>query len=382
MYFLLFIFLFEVFLPDISNLQLSAGQDLDDTPSDEEQYYSDDENLSNNDPGHEDDKNAESNPVIHKLKENEGDTPANEKNEKYFKDVKQYVFTTQNSNGTDSEISVSATTNLKFALKNYKLIKTTGKSSEKSISEEEEKPNEPPHKHIQTSTPNVPAFWTMLAKVINETPVNMDDKDQFYQAIPSSDLNTTSKDKLSEIEEAKFKLMLGISLMTLILLIPLLIFCFATLYKLRKLSDKSFGSQYSVNPELATLSYFHPSEGVSDTSYSRSADSSTYWGNTTSDLKQSSTKKPKLKLMDYSADSDLTPLNEEETTFLPPEESAFLLPEEPDLIPPEDPTFLPPQELGEQPISETIPVKERNEEPMVGEATTEAPLVEKQQITE
>lgn len=30
------------------------------------------------------------------------------------------VFTTQNSNGTDSEISVSATTNLKFALKNCK----------------------------------------------------------------------------------------------------------------------------------------------------------------------------------------------------------------------------------------------------------------------
>lgn len=86
--------------------------------------------------------------------------------------------------------------------------------------------------------------------------------------------------------------------------------------------------------------------------------------------------------MDYSADSDQTPLNEEETTFLLPEESAFLLPEELDLIPPEDPTFLPPQELGEQPISENVPVKERNEEPMVDEATTEAPLVEKQQITE
>lgn len=147
-------------------------------------------------------------------------------------------------------------------------------------------------------------------------------------------------------------------------------------------SDKSFGSQYSVNPELATLSYFHPSEGVSDTSYSRSADSSTHWGNTTSDLKKSSAKKPKLKPMDYSADSDQTPVNEEETTFLLPEESAFLLLEEPDLIPPEDSTFLPPQELGEQPISENVPVKERNEEPKVDEGTTEAPLVEKQQITE
>ncbi|XP_041911241.1 equatorin [Arvicola amphibius] len=365
----------------------TSPEHLDDTPSDEEQYYSDDEHMNNNDPGHEDDKNTESNPVIHKPKENEGDTPANEKNDHYYKDVKQYVFTTQNSNGTDSEISVSATTNLKFALKNYKPINTTEKSSEKSISEEEEKPHEPSRK---PSTPNVPAFWTMLAKVISDTSVNMDDKDQFYQAIPGSDLNTTSKDKLSELEEAKIKLMLGISLMTLILLIPLLIFCFATLYKLRTLSEKSFGTQYSVNPELATLSYFHPSEGISDTSYSRSADSSTYWGNTTSNLKQSRTKKSKLKSMDYSADSDQTALNEEETTFLPPEESAFLLPEEPDLLPPEEPdllppeepTFLPSQELGEQPVSKNVPVKERSEEPMVGEVTTEEPLVEEQQITE
>lgn len=92
-----------------------------------------------------------------------------------------------------------------------------------------------------------------------------------------------------------------------------------------------------------------------------------------------------MKPVDYSTESDQTPLNEEETPFLLPEESeesAFLLPEEADLIPPEDPTFLLSQELGEQPISENVPVKERNEEPMVDEGTTEAPLVEKQQITE
>lgn len=69
-----------------------VSENLDDTPSDEEQYYSEDENLSYNDPGQEDDKNAESNPVVHKLKENEGDSSANEKNEKYFKDVKQCKF--------------------------------------------------------------------------------------------------------------------------------------------------------------------------------------------------------------------------------------------------------------------------------------------------
>lgn len=138
-------------------------------------------------------------------------------------------------------------------------------------------------------------------------------------------------------------------------------------------SDKSFGNQYSVNPELATLSYFHPSEGVSDTSYSRSGDSS--WGNTTSDLKLSSTKKSKLKPLDYSGDSDQTAFNEEET-------AAFLPLEESDLLPPEESTFLPPEELGEQSVSENVPLEEMNEEPMVGEATVEAPLVEEQQITE
>lgn len=148
-------------------------------------------------------------------------------------------------------------------------------------------------------------------------------------------------------------------------------------------SDKSFGSQYSVNPELATLSYFHPSEGVSDTSYSRSGDSSTYWGNTTSDFKLSSTKKSKLKPLDYSGDSDQTALNEEQTaTFLPLEETDLLPSEESTFLPSEESTFLPPEELGEQPVNENVPLEEMNEEPMVGEATVEAPLVEEQQITE
>ncbi|CAO2588118.1 Eqtn [Lemmus lemmus] len=289
--FLLFIFLFEVFLPDISNLQPSMKQDLDAMPSDEEQYYSDD-------------KNEEANHVVRKPEENEGGTSANEKRGNYYKDVKHYVFTTRSQNDTGSEISVSATTDLKFAVKN-------------------------------SSTPNVPAFWTMLAKAINDTTVNMVDKDQFYQAIPASDLNTTSKDKLSQLEEVKIKLLLGISLMTLILLIPLLIFCFATLYKLRNLSDKSFDSQYTVNPELATLSYFHPSE-----------------------------------------DPDHTALNEEATTtFLSLEKTTFLPPVEPAFHLPEEPTFLPPEMLGEQP-------DRMSEEPMVDEAIIEAPLVEEQHITE
>ncbi|XP_021056430.1 equatorin isoform X2 [Mus pahari] len=280
--FMLLIFLSGVFFPDIISLQPIVAQDPGVTLSDEEQYYADEEN------------NTDGNSVVlHKLEENEGDTPANEKTGNYYKDIKQYVFTTPNIKGSKSEISVTATTNLKFAVKNYKASKPTASGKEEKHSESSRK----------TSTPNVPAFWTMLAKAINETAVSMDDKDQFFQPIPASDLNTTNEDKLSELEEIKLKLMLGISLMTLILLIPLLIFCFATLYKLRHLSDKSYESQYSVNPELATLSYFHPTEGSNQTVLT------------------------------------------DESSFLPPEETRFLLPEEP----------------GKEPIIERGPMQAMNE---------------------
>ncbi|XP_048204048.1 equatorin [Perognathus longimembris pacificus] len=235
-------------------------------------------------------------------------TPANPKTDNHYKDIKQYVFTTRNPNGTESEISVRATTDLRFALKNYKSVKATT-SSQETTKEEQPEQHEP--ETMPKTTPNVPAFWTMLVKAINETTVSMDDKDELFQAIPNSDLNATSGDKLSELEEIKIKLMLGIALMTLILLVPLLIFCFATLYRLRQLSKKREESNYSINPELATMSYFHPSEGVSDTSFSKSADSSTLWGTTSSDMKKSGTLSKSKTVMDTSTGSDDTLLNEE-----------------------------------------------------------------------
>lgn len=41
---------------------------------------------------------------------------------------------------------------------------------------------------------------------------------------------------------------------------------------------KKHEREYAINPQLADLSYFHPAEGVSDTSFSRSAGSSTVLG--------------------------------------------------------------------------------------------------------
>ncbi|XP_008248953.1 equatorin isoform X2 [Oryctolagus cuniculus] len=174
------------------------------------------------------DKNMGVASEMHKDEYNVDTIPANEKSGNYYRDIKQYVFTTHNPNGSESEISVRATTDLRFALKNYKL----GNASAEKPSEE--KPSEPSHKNIQRTTPNLPEFWTMLAKALTQSTSGFEGNDLF-KPIPGSDVNATNQDKLSELQEIKLKLMLGIALMTLLLFVTLLAFCSATLYNLKQL---------------------------------------------------------------------------------------------------------------------------------------------------
>ncbi|XP_058551162.1 equatorin isoform X1 [Neofelis nebulosa] len=253
-------------------------------------------------------------PPENKPLENKVDTPANEKSGNYYKDIKQYVFTTQNVNGSQSEISVRATTDLQFALRNYKLNETTTSFPGKATSEEHA--TEPPQKQYRrrTNRPNEPAFWTMLAKALNATPTaeELEEKDQLFHPIPQSDLNAINEDNMTQLQEIKLKLMLGISLMTLFLFVIILAISSALLYKVKTMSYKSpVLTEYSVNPELATLSYFHPSEGVSDTSFSKSADSSTFWGTTSSELKKEDTLLKSRTTDMISTASDDTGMNDE-----------------------------------------------------------------------
>nr|XP_031532899.1 MOB kinase activator 3B isoform X2 [Vicugna pacos] len=239
----------------------------------------------------------------HQEGENNENAPANEKTGNYYKDIKQYVFTTQNSNGTQSEISVRATTDLKFSLKNYKLVNETTTLPPPERAENEEKP---------TQGPNEPAFWTMLAKAINATTFE-DNRDAFLHPIPSSDVTAANEDNLAKLQDIKLKLMLGISLMTLFLFVILLAICSAMLYKMKTLQYKKSceSGEYSVNPELATLSYFHPSEGISDTSFSKSAESSTFWGTTSSELRKSDSRSKSRTTDMISTGSDDTGMNED-----------------------------------------------------------------------
>ncbi|CAI9158790.1 unnamed protein product [Rangifer tarandus platyrhynchus] len=297
MNFILFIFLSGVFTPEISGIE-PPYEEHEMTPIPELPVAENPHTME---------------------EENKEHTP--EKTGDYYKDVKQYVFTTQNPNGTQSEISVRATTDLNFSLRNYKLVnETTTVPPPEVVSHEESKEPFGKTTHKGTQSPNEPAFWTMLAKAINATTSEDNQRDQFFHPIPNSDVNATGEDNTARIQEAKLKLMLGISLMTLSLFVVLLAICSAMLYKMKMMKYKQAcqTGEYSVNPELATLSYFHPSEGVSDTSFSKSAESSTFWGTTSSELKKSDTRSK-------SRMTDMTSMASEEN-------------EEPDMIQSEEPS--------------------------------------------
>ncbi|KAF4025308.1 hypothetical protein G4228_017581 [Cervus hanglu yarkandensis] len=276
MNFILFIFLSGVFTPEISGIE-PPYEEHEMTPIPELPVAENPHTME---------------------EENKEHTP--EKTGDSYKDVKEYVFTTQNPNGTQSEISVRATTDLNFSLRNYKLFNET------------------------TTVP--PPEVVSHEETINATTSEDNQRDQFFHPIPNSDVNATGEDNTARIQEAKLKLMLGISLMTLFLFVVLLAICSAMLYKMKMMKYKQAcqTGEYSVNPELATLSYFHPSEGVSDTSFSKSAESSTFWGTTSSELKKSDTRSK-------SRMTDMTSTASEEN-----EESDMIQSEEPSEEPTDD----------------------------------------------
>ncbi|XP_013378386.1 PREDICTED: equatorin-like isoform X2 [Chinchilla lanigera] len=172
-------------------------------------------------------------------------------------------FVTQNPNSNDSEITVKATTDLTFALKNYKINTTT-----EIPTTEEHEPIASPQKTKQKTTPTVPALWTKLVEGSDEN-------------------DTSAEDHLPGLEDFKLTLILGLTLITLIIVIILLAFCIAVLFKLGNLNCKRRKRQYFINPELAKRSYFHPSKDVSDTSFSKSTQSSTFEDTSSSDPRKS-----------------------------------------------------------------------------------------------
>ncbi|XP_007946335.1 equatorin [Orycteropus afer afer] len=221
---------------------------------------------------------------------NKDKVPANEKNGNYYKDIKQSQAHTETS-------TTKTTENL------------TEKPTEEYTTKE---PLEDHDNHFQKPNrgQNEPEFWTNLEKALNETSTreeHREEKDQLFNPIPNSDLDLVNKETVSDLEDIKLKLMLGISLMSLFLFLTLLTFGCATLYKLRQLSKQKCESQYSINPELAEMSYFHPSEGISDTSFSKSTENSMFWANNSSEFRKSGIRKSNSR---NTADMTSTSLDE------------------------------------------------------------------------
>ncbi|KAB0366530.1 hypothetical protein FD754_010686, partial [Muntiacus muntjak] len=178
----------------------------------------------------------------------------------------------------------------------------------------------------QVRTTNEINFFTQFQDILTVSKFWEVCSEEKQRLLFNSDVNATGEDNTARIQEAKLKLMLGISLMTLFLFVVLLAICSAMLYKMKMMKYKQAcqTGEYSVNPELATLSYFHPSEGVSDTSFSKSAESSTFWGTTSSELKKSDTRSK-------SRMTDMTSTASEEN-----EESDMIQSEEPSEEPTDD----------------------------------------------
>uniref|UniRef100_A0A8D0XT29 Uncharacterized protein n=1 Tax=Sus scrofa TaxID=9823 RepID=A0A8D0XT29_PIG len=128
MNFILFIVLYGVFSPEISGMD----------PTYEGPYIT---------PVGEEPKTEQPHTKEEEIKEN---IPANDKTDDYYKNTKQYVFTTQNPNGTQSEITVRATTDLNFSLRNYKLINETTTLPPPERTENEEESKESIEKNIHS----------------------------------------------------------------------------------------------------------------------------------------------------------------------------------------------------------------------------------------
>uniref|UniRef100_A0A8D2DX31 Uncharacterized protein n=1 Tax=Sciurus vulgaris TaxID=55149 RepID=A0A8D2DX31_SCIVU len=109
MSFILFIFLSGFFPSGINNLKANTEELPNVTSSNEDEHK--EEHATTIDHVHEDETH---------IKYHGESTPANEKTGNYYKDIKQYVFTTKNPPGTESEITVTATTGLRFAVKHCK----------------------------------------------------------------------------------------------------------------------------------------------------------------------------------------------------------------------------------------------------------------------
>nr|XP_025042550.1 equatorin [Pelodiscus sinensis] len=119
-------------------------------------------------------------------------------------------------------------------------------------------------------------------------------RNMFFKPVPMSDKDDIIQQKAANVgrkKDLRETLMLAVSSTTLIILIIFMICCGVTLnqFSKQKKGSGNNSNTYAEQQKLKYLSYFQPLEGVSDSSFSKTANSSSMWDEKTLSAIQSNT---------------------------------------------------------------------------------------------
>ncbi|CAM4559198.1 unnamed protein product [Lepidochelys olivacea] len=142
-----------------------------------------------------------------------------------------------------------------------------------------------------------PILKDLSAELDNQTPefneTEYHPRNMFFKPVPMSDKDDLNQKKAANVgrkKDVRETLMLAVSSTTLIILIIFMICCGVTLnqFSKRKKGSSNASSTHAEQQGLAYLSYFQPLEGVSDSSFSKTADSSMWDEKTLSAIRSNS----------------------------------------------------------------------------------------------
>ncbi|XP_039401508.1 equatorin isoform X6 [Mauremys reevesii] len=181
-------------------------------------------------------------------------------------------------------------------LREYLKLLSIKKAEEEQLESSEAEPSE----DLRAKPVNIykdPILKDLSAELDNQTPefneTEYHPRNMFFKPVPMSDKGDLIQKKAANVgrkKDVREILMLAVSSTTLIILIIFMICCGVTLSQFSR-QKKGFSNASTTHAEqqrLAYLSYFQPLEGVSDSSFSKTADSSMWDEKTLSEIRSNS----------------------------------------------------------------------------------------------
>ncbi|KAG6928985.1 equatorin, sperm acrosome associated [Chelydra serpentina] len=170
-----------------------------------------------------------------------------------------------------------------------------------------------------------PILKDLSAELDNQTPefneTEYHPRNMFFKPVPMSDKGDLIQKKAANVgrkKDVRETLMLAVSSTTLIILIIFMICCGVTLnqFSKQKKGSSNASTTHSEQQRLAYLSYFQPLEGVSDSSFSKTADSSSMWDEKTASAIRSNSQSRHSKtrtLSNIKSVDDVSSISDEST---------------------------------------------------------------------